>query len=67
MVSLTSSLLSGADYDQATSTLTVTFKNGARHAYTDVPEDEYLALVHAASAGRYFLDNIRDRYTQRRV
>ncbi len=67
MVSLASSMLSAADYDEATSTLTVTFKSGARHAYTDVPEDEYAALVTASSAGKYFLENIRDQYTNRRV
>jgi len=67
MVAIVSSLLSAADYDPATSTLTVTFKSGAKHAYQGVPEDEFAALVTAASAGKYFLANIRDQYTQRRV
>lgn len=67
MPSLNSSMITAADYDDATQTLTVTFKAGQRYAYAGVPENEYEALVGASSPGRFFLSNIRDSYDSRQV
>lgn len=67
MPSLNSSMITAADYDEATQTLVVTFKAGTRYAYSGVPESEYEALVSASSAGQFFLANIRDVYDTRQV
>ncbi len=66
MASLNSSMLSAADYDPTTSVLEVTFSNGATYYYDEVPQAIYDALIGASSAGRYFLDNIKDQYRTRR-
>lgn len=45
--------------------LVVTFKNGARWQYRDVPADIVDAMLHAESIGRYFGQNIRSQYHAR--
>lgn len=59
---LSSSTIRLAEYDDATRALTVTFTNGHRYAYSDVPADLYDALIAASSAGAFFNDHIRDRF-----
>jgi KTSC domain len=49
-----SSMLSSAEYDTETKELSVTFSNGRRYVYVDVPVETYRALIEAPSAGRYF-------------
>lgn len=58
-------MIAAAEYDDSTSTLAITFNNGRTYSYENVPVDEYAALVDAPSAGRYFIDNIRDQYRTR--
>lgn len=65
--SVTSSNLKAVGYDEATKTLEVEFKNGSTYQYDDVPQAEYEAMMDAESVGRYFLANIKDRYTTRKV
>lgn len=43
--------------------LVVHFKNGAKWKYQGVPEELFQALLKAESAGKYFLANIRDKYS----
>ena len=42
--------------------LGVAFASGARYRYRDVPEDVFRAFLAAPSKGRYFNDEIRDRF-----
>ena len=58
-VPLTSSNLSGVDYDPVTRELRVTFHSGRTYTYEGVTVDEYAGLLGAGSAGRYFNDVIK--------
>lgn len=64
---LTSSLLRGGSYDEATQELRLTFKTGQTWSYANVPSDEVDALRGAASSGKYFLQSIKGAYSERRV
>ena len=59
----TSSHLDRVDYDRETQEMTVTFKNGQPYTYSGVPNEVYLGLQHARSAGEYFVRQIKDRYS----
>ena len=63
MPALRSSNLASCDYSTETRTLSVTFKSGSVYTYADVDEATYQGLLTAPSAGRYFSDNIRDKFT----
>ncbi len=63
MPALRSSNLASADYSPETRTLSVTFKSGSTYSYADVDEATYQGLLSAASAGKYFAENIRDTFT----
>lgn len=49
-------------YDPVSQRLLVTFKSGAVYCYTGVPPVVFAALLAAESQGRYFGQEIRDRY-----
>ena len=55
-------MIRGVAYSSSSKTLYVDFNNGQEYAYSDVPEEEYEALLSAPSVGSYFHDNIRDTY-----
>ncbi len=59
MTQFKSSVLSAADYDASTQTLTLTFHNGVRHAYVNVPRETFHELTLVESAGQFFQNNIR--------
>lgn len=63
MTPLKSSLVKSADYDTASSTLTLEFATGKKYAYTGVPLKTYEELTRAESAGQYFNANIRPTFT----
>ncbi len=50
------------DYDAANKILKVEFKNGSIYKYLDVPESIYQGLKDAASVGKYFNSNIKDKF-----
>jgi hypothetical protein len=62
-----SSMFSGHHYDPNTRQMTVQFKNGAVHAYDDVPMEKHEAFVGNASPGRYFNERIKSMYPSRKV
>lgn len=64
---LRSSAIRRAEYNDATSTLSIWFvESGGPYDYYRVPRSVYLGLIGARSAGSYFNDHIRDRYTSNR-
>lgn len=67
MTPLKSSVIAGADYDEATQILTVNFQNGTTYRYTDVPREVFRDLTLAESAGKFFIDNIRSVFTGTRM
>lgn len=62
-----SSSLASVGYDRETSTLEIEFREGGIYAYHLVPANVYRELLEAASAGRYFLDKIRNRFPAKRL
>ncbi|MCM8776160.1 MAG: KTSC domain-containing protein, partial [Candidatus Omnitrophica bacterium] len=49
-------------YDSETQTLEIAFRSGGVYHYRGVPQDIYQALMSAPSHGRYFNDQIRNKY-----
>ncbi|TWF53303.1 KTSC domain-containing protein [Neorhizobium alkalisoli] len=67
MPNLKSSAIGRAEYNDATSTLSIWFvESGGPYDYYHVPEQVYIGLINARSAGSYFNDYIRDRYSSNR-
>lgn len=62
-----SSLLVSATYDKTEGTLEVRFRNGTTYRYFIVPELVWSELIGSASAGEYFVKNVRDRFSCRKV
>jgi hypothetical protein len=62
MPDLVSSYLASADYDEETSTMTITFKNGASFAYANVPKATFEALIASPSHGSFFHRQIRSQF-----
>ena len=62
-----SSNLKKVGYVKATRTLYVEFTDGGVYKYDKVPEEQYNALVSAASVGKYFTASIRSKYQFEKV
>ena len=62
MTPLSSSNLSGYDYNHAAQALTITFHSGRMYTYKGVPQDVVDGLASASSAGKYFNENIKNTY-----
>lgn len=59
---LDSSVLASASYLSSERTLYLRFHSGESYRYFDVPPGQYRDFLAAASQGRYFSQNIRDRF-----
>jgi len=42
--------------------LELQFKGGARYYYADVPIEEFFSLRESESKGKYFIQNIKDKF-----
>lgn len=62
-----SSSLRSIGYERATATLEVEFTNGGVYRYADVPAELWSAFRQAGSKGKFFQDNVRDRFATTRV
>lgn len=54
-------------YNEASERLTVTFVTGRTYVYENVPEKLHRDFLAAESKGRFFNDNIRDRFDFREI
>ncbi len=54
-------------YDSETTTLEVTFRAGGVYQYIQVPEKIHREFLAASSIGTFFRDNIRERYSYKKV
>lgn len=61
-MSVKSQLIEALDYDEQQSSLRLYLTNGTLREFCDVPRSVVTGLVSAKSAGRYYIDNIRNRY-----
>ena len=57
-----STVIAEVRYLDENETLEVLFHNGRVYRYLDVPPEEYDALIHSDSVGKYFNQEIRTRY-----
>lgn len=62
-----SSLLVSATYDASAGTLEARFRNGTTYRYFMVPETVWAQLIESASAGEYFVKNVRNRFPSQRA
>ena len=62
-----STVLSGWDYDTATSQLSLSFTDGAIYSYTAVPAQIVEALLRAPSPGKFFNTRIRRNFLHRQI
>lgn len=61
---VSSSMIKEIDYDDEEKKLTVVFiKNNSKYEYEGVDKKVYEALINADSVGKYFLANIKDKYS----
>lgn len=67
---ITSSLLTAAQYDEEKQQLRLTFKSGSSWLYGDAArpftQADLDGFTGASSAGKYFLENIKGQYPERR-
>ncbi len=66
-IAIISKVLKSVGYDEATGTLEVEFKNGGLYEYSNVSPEEYAALMMAPSKGTYFGEQIRDKFSFKRI
>lgn len=62
-----SSQLQEVEYDSETSKLIVTFNNGSKYSYDDVPEKVFVELVSVDSIGSYFNREIKSKYKYTKI
>ena len=63
-VQVDSSSISEVEYQESERLLRVVFvRSGREYNYRNVPANVYRAFLDATSKGRFFVENIRDRYS----
>jgi len=62
MVAVNSSAIRRVGYDPSTRRMKIVFAQGHDYDFCNVPPGIYRELLEAASKGRYYNDNIKDRY-----
>lgn len=62
-----STMVSNVGWDDETNDLLVTWANGRKSAYSDVPEDVALALSNAPSVGTMINMEIKPHYAHRYI
>jgi len=63
MIALNSSAIRAADYDSASRLLYIWFPNNGPYTFYGVPEHIFRGLISASSAGSYYNQYIRGRFT----
>ena len=61
-LTVTSRIIQSVYFSQEDRRLRVCFKNGEQRLFTDVPPEEAIAMVNAASPGQHYIDNVRTRF-----
>lgn len=62
-----SSQLFSANYDDTRNEMLIIFRKGYTYRYFEVPEEIYIALCEAKSAGSYFNKNIAKKFKYERM
>lgn len=64
---LDSTTVASVTYNPDDKTLEIEFQGGKIYHYRAVPQSVYYSLINAASAGKYFNENIRDVYSFKQI
>ncbi|WP_017851090.1 KTSC domain-containing protein [Leptospira interrogans] len=64
---VSSSDLRSVGYDPYTSILEIEFKGNEVYQYSSVPQSVYQSLLNAGSHGTFFHQNIKDRFSYRKI
>lgn len=67
MNDIESSNLKRTEYDTSSKLLEVTFKNGVKYVYEDVPHQIYTKFRMSESQGKFFNLNIAKKYKYKKV
>ena len=67
MPAVDSDAIARVEYDAPSRTLFVRFKSGEWYGYLDVASQAFARMTAAPSKGRFFQDEVRDRYPYRRL
>lgn len=62
-----SSQLFSASYFEHDNSLIIKFVKGYSYTYYDVPQETFLALCNAESAGSYFMKNISKKFKYEKI
>jgi KTSC domain len=62
MVKVSSSAIEAVGYDHATRQMKIRFTSGKVYDFCNVPEPVHRELMNATSLGRYYNENIKDKY-----
>lgn len=66
-VPVTSSNLKAIGYDKDTRVLIVEFLTGGVYEYSNVEESVYVNFLTAPSPGRYFLQEVKNKYEHKKI
>ena len=70
-IPISSSLIAAADYDEQRQELAITFKSGARWVYGSEAQpftpDDADAFLSSGSKGKWFLEQIKGQWPERRA
>jgi len=64
---LSSALIASVGYDKERKLLEIEFRHGSVHQYFRVPEVIYEQLLQSKSAGRFYLNSIKDLFDFKRL
>lgn len=67
LIPTNSTAITGHDYNPDTRELTVQYRNGATHAYSEVPLEKYAAFTGSASPGRFVAKKVKPIHAGRKV
>lgn len=63
MIDGQSSNIDSFGYSLYNKELTVKFKSNDVYVYYDVPQNKFISMINADSRGKYFIKNIREKYS----
>jgi hypothetical protein len=63
-IAIKSRIIVAAQYDKAQQHLSLEFKNGEHRLFAGVPRSVVMRMARAESPGKYYIANVRPRFTE---
>ena len=67
MPNVKSSHLKHVEYNAVKRSAVITFKDGSKHEFQNVPVSEYQRLINAPSVGEHFHAEFKDNYASKKL